>query len=293
MMTAREQERLIETDDGVTLWTASQGAGPPMLLCHGGPGLWDQLEPLAEMVTDHVTAIRWDQRGAGRSARVGPYRLERFIADIEAIRSAYGFSRWIVGGHSWGATLALRYALAHPDRVDALVCLSGTDARWSSRNHERYRTNRLVRLGEHRERWEELRALEQRTPEEDEELTILTFSTDFATRADSIELAKKWNYDRFPINYECNSTLNAELATEDDDELLAACGRLDIPAVVIHGDCDPRPIDGPAELANALPRATLVPLSNVGHVPWAEHPHLLRSKLRTFVQDVVKESDRT
>jgi proline iminopeptidase len=51
--------------------------------------------------------------------------VEGCIADLEAIRKNYVFELWIVGGHSWGADLALGYALAHPNRVRGLICISG------------------------------------------------------------------------------------------------------------------------------------------------------------------------
>jgi proline iminopeptidase len=57
---------------GATLWTASQGAGIPLVLCHGGPGLSDNLGPIADMVDDIALAHRYDQRGAGRSPSHGP-----------------------------------------------------------------------------------------------------------------------------------------------------------------------------------------------------------------------------
>ena len=47
--------------------------------------------------------------------------LPHLIADMEMIREKFGFERWIIVGGSWGATLALAYAQAHPDRVRGIV----------------------------------------------------------------------------------------------------------------------------------------------------------------------------
>ena len=47
--------------------------------------------------------------------------LPHLIADMEAIREKFGFERWMIVGGSWGATLALAYAQAHPDRVTGIV----------------------------------------------------------------------------------------------------------------------------------------------------------------------------
>ena len=120
-MTASERSVAV---NGVSLWTATQGAGPPVVLCHGGPGIYDYLEPVADMIADLVTAHRYDQRGCGRSEDRGPYNVATFVADLDALREHWGYEAWTVVGHSWGATLALLYAIEHPERVRAArVCL--------------------------------------------------------------------------------------------------------------------------------------------------------------------------
>src|SRR5437899_636174 len=68
------------------LRTARQGSGPAMLLCHGGPGLWDYLAPMAGMVDDLVTVYRYDQRACGRSSGNPPFDVLTAIADLEALR---------------------------------------------------------------------------------------------------------------------------------------------------------------------------------------------------------------
>jgi proline iminopeptidase len=69
-------------------------------------------------------AVLYDQRGCGRSRPKGSREantLPHLIADMEIIRQRFGFERWIVVGGSWGATLALAYAQAHPARVSGIV----------------------------------------------------------------------------------------------------------------------------------------------------------------------------
>jgi pimeloyl-ACP methyl ester carboxylesterase len=59
---------LVETDDGIRLrtWTDGQPTElPPVLLVHGGPGMWDYLEPVARMLETHTVVHRYDQRGCG------------------------------------------------------------------------------------------------------------------------------------------------------------------------------------------------------------------------------------
>ena len=120
----------VTTEDGCHLWATATGDGPPLLLCHGGPGVWDMFADVAAMLSDRLRVIRWDQRGCGRSDRRGPYSMARTVADLDAVRRHFGLDRMALLGHSWGAQLALRYALDHPDRVSRLVYVSGVGLGW-------------------------------------------------------------------------------------------------------------------------------------------------------------------
>lgn len=113
------------TSDGAKLWTISQGEGIPLMLCNGGPGCCDYLAPVAAMVDDLARVLRFEQRGCGRSEAIPPYDVETCLGDLDTIREQYGIERWIIGGHSWGADLALFYALRYPARVAGLICLAG------------------------------------------------------------------------------------------------------------------------------------------------------------------------
>ncbi|HZN01187.1 MAG TPA: alpha/beta hydrolase [Pyrinomonadaceae bacterium] len=111
--------------DGARLWTMQTGHGFPVMLCNGGPGCCDYLEPVAQMLDDKASVIRFEQRGCGRSQAAPPYDIETCLTDLENIRNYYNVERWIIGGHSWGADLALFYALEHTSRVAGLICISG------------------------------------------------------------------------------------------------------------------------------------------------------------------------
>jgi proline iminopeptidase len=112
--------------EAVQIWTMTQGKGQPLMLCNGGPGFCDYLAPVATMIDDLVQVHRWEQRGCGRSAAIPPYDHATCLADLERLREHFGYDRWIIGGHSWGADLALDYATAYPNRVLALIYLAGT-----------------------------------------------------------------------------------------------------------------------------------------------------------------------
>ncbi|SRR5579883_753423 len=111
--------------NGATLWVAEQGNGWSVVLVSGGPGCCDYLEPVASLIDNVVHTIRFDSRGCGRSSVTPPYDLQTAIADLDGLRKRLELERWVVLGHSWGADVALAYALAHPDCTRSVIYLCG------------------------------------------------------------------------------------------------------------------------------------------------------------------------
>ena len=98
--------------------------GQPVVFLHGGPGAGASPEHRRFFDPAHYRIIVFDQRGAGRSNPLGELSANttpHLIADIEALRERLGIERWLVFGGSWGSTLAIAYAEAHPERVTGLV----------------------------------------------------------------------------------------------------------------------------------------------------------------------------
>jgi proline iminopeptidase len=276
---------LIEADDGVELWVERTGDGPgvPLVLCHGGPGLWDNLGPLAALVDHDRPVIRWDQRGCGRSAGAdGPFSVARSLADLEAVRRHLGITRWIVGGHSWGATLALLAVLADPSAAAGLLYLSGTGLGRSW--HASYKAAPAERLtAAQLARGDVLDALEHRTWEEEVEWRTLRWAPDFADRHRALELAAIDAAAPWPVNFACNAAINAETKRFDTAALLARCEALDVPALLVHGDRDPRPPFAIDDLARAIAGAEVSVLDGVGHTPWLERPGAVAAILRPWL----------
>ncbi|MGP1394139.1 MAG: prolyl aminopeptidase [Inquilinaceae bacterium] len=99
-------------------------AGVPILFVHGGPGAGSSPAHRRFFDPQHYRIVVFDQRGAGRSRPVGETRdntIDHLVADMEALRTHLGISRWHVFGGSWGSTLALAYAQTAPDRCLSLI----------------------------------------------------------------------------------------------------------------------------------------------------------------------------
>jgi proline iminopeptidase len=98
--------------------------GQPALFLHGGPGAGAGAIHRRFFDPNHWRVVIFDQRGAGRSRPLGELRdntTPHLVEDIEALRRFLGIERWLLFGGSWGSTLALAYAQAHPERVTGCV----------------------------------------------------------------------------------------------------------------------------------------------------------------------------
>ncbi len=268
----------MRADDGCRLWTEQAGDGPALVFCHGGPGLWDYFDGVAGMFGDHARTVRWDQRGCGRSQRLGPYTIERFIADLDDVRRHTGAERITLLGHSWGATLALLYALAHPDRVSGLVYVSGTgidpDNTWRPPFHRNLENG----IGANLARWKELDGRD-RTPDEDREHAILQWTADFVDPATALQHAERLGTPWPGINYECAGGIKADLT----HYLPASCRTLAVPTLIVDGDRDIRPRWAVDSLERALPNVRRTTLVGAGHIPWVEDPEGFRAAVIGFL----------
>src|SRR3954447_25087842 len=117
---------LITVDPIHTLYWEQSGnpRGVPMLFLHGGPGAGASPTHRRFFDPAYYRIVILDQRGAGRSTPLGETRentTDLLVEDIETLRRQLGIGRWHVFGGSWGSTLALAYAQAHPDRCLGLV----------------------------------------------------------------------------------------------------------------------------------------------------------------------------
>lgn len=117
---------LIEVDGGHRIYWEMCGnpLGKPALFLHGGPGGGCSRDNRRLFDPARYRIVLFDQRGCGRSrprACIEANTTAHLVADMETLRQALAIDRWLVLGGSWGATLALIYAQAHPQRVAALV----------------------------------------------------------------------------------------------------------------------------------------------------------------------------
>lgn len=122
---------LLDTGDGHQVHWECCGnpEGKPAFYLHGGPGSGASPGQRRFFDPDAYRIVVFDQRGSGRSrplasapeADLRTNTTRHLIADIEALRQLHGVEQWTILGLSWGTTLGLAYAQAHPQHVSALV----------------------------------------------------------------------------------------------------------------------------------------------------------------------------
>jgi len=274
-------------------WEASGNPrGKPALYLHGGPGSglgsgryrW-QFDPETYLL------LGLDQRGCGRSRPLACDALDalqfnttgRLIEDIEALRRHMGIERWLVSGRSWGATLALAYAEAHPDAVSELVLVAVTT---TSRDEVMWITEGMRAIFP--EAWQRL---ERQSGRLQGERLIDAYARRLAAGSveERLAAARAWiEWEETHVSLDPNWTANAR-GTDDRADLNFATlvthywandgflrngneilGRTEaiahIPAILIHGRRD---ISGPAitawKLHQQLPASRLDIVEDDGH----------------------------
>ncbi|MEU6586717.1 prolyl aminopeptidase [Nocardia sp. NPDC046763] len=124
------EQGMLDVGDGQRLYYEVSGNpdGKPAVFLHGGPGGGTSPYHRQFFDPEAYRIILVDQRGCGRStphiadgASLEHNTTWHLVADIERLRTHLGVEQWLVFGGSWGSTLALSYAQAHPDRVTELV----------------------------------------------------------------------------------------------------------------------------------------------------------------------------
>lgn len=134
-------EGMLDVGDGNHVhWSvAGNPEGKPALVVHGGPGSGSSPGARRLFDPERYRIVQFDQRGCGRStphasdpaADLSVNTTAHLVADMERLRVHLGVDRWLLYGGSWGSTLILAYAQAHPERVSEIVIAAVTTTRRS------------------------------------------------------------------------------------------------------------------------------------------------------------------
>jgi proline iminopeptidase len=280
---------LTRSDGQHVYWeTSGNPRGEPAVYLHGGPG--GGLGPggyRRRFDPERYLIVGVEQRGCGRSTPLAsddPSTLDRnttraLLDDLEAVRTHLDVEGWLVHGVSWGTTLALAYALAHPPRVTALVLTAVTT---TSREEVQWITEDIGRVFP--EAWATFAADVPAGTRVVEHYARLLRDPDPAVRAVAADAWDRWESTHMslgsdrpagplhadPVQRLTFATLVTHYWAHDgflSPPILERAHELaGIPGVLIHGRLD---VSGPAATAwmlhRAWPGSTLEIVEDEGH----------------------------
>lgn len=265
--------------------TCGNPEGTPVVFLHGGPGAGAAPDHRRFFNPAAYRIVVFDQRGAGRSRPQGELTdntTQHLIADLEALRKSLGIERWVVFGGSWGSTLALAYAQAHPGSVRGLI-LRGIflcrpfEIDWFLKGMRMIFPEEWARFSEFlppEERDDLLASYHRRLTDPDPAVHLpaariwSTFEGCCSTLLPSPSTVAAFGEDAMALNLariEAHYFVNQIFLPEND--LIDNIERIrDIPAVIIQGRYDVVcPIVTAYELHKAWPEADYVVIPDAGH----------------------------
>lgn len=270
---------------GARLFYRTVGSGrDTVVVLHGSPGfhmnyLLPDLVPLAR----GRTLVFYDQRGGGRSERVGePERLtiEHHVGDLEALRRHFRLERMSLLGHSWGGGLAALYAIRHPARVERMLLLAPMTPRrdpYFARAAEAF----LPRLDS--ATWTRLRGLDRSLATSDDPVAtcrelmrgVMAAPLYFSTAAG----ARRFRGDFCDAPPEALRTVSSVREAFNRSrgawDLRGELTTLRVPTLVVHGEDDSIPLEASREWVASLPEARLLVVPGADHYLHAEKPELV------------------
>lgn len=280
--------------NGVRHWyrvAAAERGTVPLVILHGGPSgnVWNFERTIGPALERFSTVVYFEQRGSGRSAppaRREDYSLPLLVSDVDALRRHLGVERVSLLGFSFGAELALEYALAHPEAVERLVLQAPPMGPPERQDVIQLYGFESIATGDTREA---LRALLREPGTPGERLEKVWSRVDSATvdrflfeNADVARLNREmWNQS----GLKNTGDMARALAAQRNSEPLALRARaITAPTLVLVGLYDRNVgVDPARDLVRVLPHARLVLFERSAHFPDMEEPARYASTVREFL----------
>jgi proline iminopeptidase len=280
----------LQAVNGTSLYYEIIGTGAPLFVLHGGPGgSHSYFLPYLEALSDDHRLFFYDQRGTGLSdghLDLAAISIDQFVEDLEALRAAFGLEKIALMGHSWGAIVALAYALKYQAHLDHLVLVDPTPVS-STFGVEfsqtlQQRVQRLSADAQHELTTTCTRSSAELSPAAIDACNQLDARLRFYDPAKAATV--DWAVEENTLN---NSTTVRALITASfnrmRDDLDARLPSVRVPTLIVHGDFDPIPLGSSEYLHQHIPDSQIVLISQSGHFPFIEQPGQFAAALRSFL----------
>ena len=261
----------------------------PLLLLHGGPGAaHDYLEPLQAMARTGRRVIFYDQLGCGRSDQPHDpslWTVELFVAEVDAVRDAFGLDAVHLLGQSWGGMLGMEYALTQPDGLASLTVASSPASmiQWVAE------ANRL-RADLPPDVQQTLLAHEAASTTDDPAYaaTMEVFYHRHVCRIVPYPDYVRRTFDQLERNPEVYHTMNGPsefhcIGTLRTWDVTPRLGEITIPTLVVSGRYDEATPQISQEVADGIPGSEWVLFEESSHMPHEEEPERFRQVVGDFL----------
>lgn len=237
------------------------------------------------------TVAFYGLRGRSRSAPGDPPRIgiDADVAELEAVREALGLERVAILGWSYMAGVAVRYALAHPERVERLVLVAPMPARkephwrvFAERFAERVDPEALARLEEALADDDTL----ARRPDQIHRHYLATYLPAYVADRDTLARMKSRPWTKLDERPDRAAGWQERVHVRLGDwDWRAELDAVRVPVLIVQGKDDVLPLAAAREWEDALPDARLLELDGVGHLPWLEDPFPFFVQVASFLAD--------
>jgi proline iminopeptidase len=283
------REGFVTTDDGARLYYRVVGKGRPIVIVPAGLFLERDLARLGR----GRTIVFYDMRGRGRSSPVADstrVSIDLDVADLEAVRKHVRAGRFIPLGWSYLGMMVMRYAVAHPDRVERIVQIGPVGARFGTRYPDSLIAQDPVEVTDSAAYAELLRLRKEgaaeREPKADCEREYLVLrgrlvgDQRLAARVPNLcAMPNEWSTNLGP-HQRWIFTSYARSEKPGWEEYAA----LTVPVLTIHGTQDRNaPYGGGHEWASRLPNGRLLTVRGAAHMPWLDAPDVVYPALERFL----------
>lgn len=275
---AKAQDTVFEglkSVNGTELYCKVIGEGEPLVVLHGGPGLsHDYFLPHLQPLAERFQLILFDQRAQGQSSLeldASQMSVQAMVDDIEGIRQVFGLQKIHLMAHSWGASIAVRYAAQYPESIQSLILVSAVPL-----NPQAFE--------------EKMRSMPPppQHPQDSLERSELMASEAFKNReVAAMEKLLLLNFRRsaYDRNNMKKLNLNLQSTFSKGSQMLGGMGpeamvydltetakKITCPTLVIHGKADLIPLEISLETDRTIPDASLRQMMKSGHFPFVEEP---------------------
>ena len=253
--------------DGMDVAVEVVGTGRPIVLLHGVLQDSRAWRPQFTGLRDEFKVVAWDAPGCGRSADPPEtWRFSDYADCLAGLISALGLVDPIIGGVSWGGTLAIEYLHRHPEGASALV-LAGAYAGWAGSLAPQVRDERLASC----------LAQAGMKPED----LVPEWMPGLLTGVPAAGLVGEVT--AMMTGFHPSGFLTMAHAMAEAD-LRPALPAIEVPVLLLYGDDDQRsPADTVgAALAQKIPNTRLVVIPSAGHLCHLEQPAVFNNEVRTF-----------